>query len=305
MVSSAKHAKATRHQSLSPSASPLATPRLAPTARCSGGVCPGGVKEPIARSLERIAALREHARRQQHDHDVTVRESSARKLQLLKSALGRGGEARGTTRASGGARSDVGVPLRQALGLPSTAPRLSDDCALVLIDCQVTYTRGPMRLHNVDAALTECRRLLQAARRAGATVVHVVHDAGAGSLYDVNGETGAIVDAVKPAQGEKIVVKNVPSSFHNTELQSYLASRGVRNLVLCGFMTHCCISSTARAAFNSQKFENVTVVASATATRSLPTAADEPVPAEEMQRATLAGIAELHANVALSADDVQ
>lgn len=78
-----------------------------------------------------------------------------------------------------------------------------------MIDCQNTYTRGVMELEGVQAALDEAARLLERARTAGIPIIHIQHSDGPGSLYDIDGESGAIVDRVAPREGETVVVKNV------------------------------------------------------------------------------------------------
>ena len=67
-------------------------------------------------------------------------------------------------------------------------------------------------------------------------------------------------------------------------------------------MTHMCVSSTARDAFNLGY--RPTIVASATATRGLPGPGGLPVPAATLQSASLAGIADLFALVVAKADDI-
>ena len=184
--------------------------------------------------------------------------------------------------------------LRALAGLPA-APQPLADSTLVLIDCQNTYTRGVMELEGVQAALDEAAVLLDRARTAGAPVIHIQHSDGPGSLYDIDGESGAIVAQVAPRDGETVVVKQYPNSFVQTDLDERLKALGATNLVLAGFMTHMCVNSTARGAFNLGYAP--TVVASATATRSLPDALGRPVPAAGMQDASLAAMADLFAIV--------
>ena len=191
--------------------------------------------------------------------------------------------------------------LRALSGLPLTPVGL-DESVLVLIDCQNTYTRGVMELEGVQAALDEVAVLLDRARSAGIPVIHIQHDDGPGSLYDIHGESGAIVDRVAPLENEPIVVKNYPNAFVQTELSDRLESLGARNLVLAGFMTHMCVNSTARGAFNLGYAP--TVVAAATATRALPGLEQEPVPASAMQAASLAAVADLFAVVVPKAADI-
>ncbi len=113
-------------------------------------------------------------------------------------------------------------------------------------------------------------------------------------------ENGAIVDRVAPREGEPVVVKNFPNAFVGTDLHERLIG-GPQSLLLAGFMTHMCVNSTARGAFNLGYAP--TVVAAATATRSLPGIGGD-VSAESLQVASLAGIADLFAIVAPTVADV-
>jgi nicotinamidase-related amidase len=186
-------------------------------------------------------------------------------------------------------------PTLRALSELPVEPAALADSTLVLIDCQKTYTYGVMELEGVQAALDEAAALLDRARSAGIPVIHVQHSDGPGSLYDVDGESGAIVARVAPRDGEPVVVKQYPNSFVQTDLEERLKAVGASNLVIAGFMTHMCVNSTARGAFNLGYAP--TVVAAATATRSLPGVTGESVPAATIQSASLAGIADLFAVV--------
>lgn len=179
--------------------------------------------------------------------------------------------------------------LRKLAGLPAEPAALADS-ALILIDCQNTYTRGVMELEGVQAALDETATLLDRARTAGIPIIHIQHSDGPGSLYDIEGESGAIVAQVAPREGEPVVVKQYPNSFVGTDLDERLKALDATNLVLAGFMTHMCVNSTARGAFNLGYAP--TVVAAATATRALP-GVDTTVPAAAMQAASLAALADL------------
>lgn len=183
--------------------------------------------------------------------------------------------------------------LRALTGLSAEPPSLAES-TLILIDCQNTYTGGVMELDGVQAALDEAAALLERARVAGIPIIHIQHDAGPGSPYDVRTEIGAIVDRVAPRADEPVVVKNFPNSFIGTALDQLLKKRSAANLVLAGFMTHMCVNSTARGAFNLGYAP--TVVASATATRPVVALGSE-VPAVEMQRASLAAMADLFAAI--------
>ncbi len=190
--------------------------------------------------------------------------------------------------------SIASTTLRQLSGLPATPTRLSES-ALVIVDAQNAYRSGVMQLVGVEPALEECSRLLARARALKIPVVHIQHDAGPGSPYDPNAECGAIADKVAPAAGEPVVVKHYPNAFVGTELDVQLKATGVKNLVVVGFMTHMCINSTARGAFNLGY--TVTVPAAATATRALPAPDGSVVDAAVLQSAALAALADLFAVV--------
>ncbi len=192
--------------------------------------------------------------------------------------------------------------LRTLTGMdPDPAP--ISKSALVLIDCQQTYREGVMQLENVEPALQEAAALLKRFRQAGRPVIHIMHDAGAGTPYDVTAPIGQIAEFVAPIDGEPVIVKRFPSAFEQTELDAELKKRGVENVVYIGFMTHMCVNSTTRASFN-HGYGN-TVVASATATRAIPnpaTGAD--MPAQQLQDASLSALADMFAVVVPTTDGV-
>jgi nicotinamidase-related amidase len=191
--------------------------------------------------------------------------------------------------------------LRALAGLPQQPAGLAES-TLILIDCQNTYTGGVMELEGVQAALDEAEALLDRARSAGIPVIHIQHDDGPGSLYDIEGESGSIVSRVAPRNGEQVVVKNYPNAFVQTDFDDLLKTSNASNLVIAGFMTHMCVNSTARGAFNLGY--SPTVVAAATATRALPGLNDATVPADAVQNASLAAIADLFAVVVPGAADI-
>lgn len=157
--------------------------------------------------------------------------------------------------------------LLQLAGADLDPPRLADAC-LVMIDLQNEYLAGPLALPDAQAATTNAAGLLAQARRQGAAIFHVAHRGKSGSLFDRAAERGAIIAAVAPQDGEAVIEKELPNAFAGTELQAQLAATGRSNIVLAGFMTHMCISSTARAALDLGF--RTTIDADSCATRDLP-----------------------------------
>ena len=180
--------------------------------------------------------------------------------------------------------------LREISGLPARPASLADS-TLVMIDCQNTYTRGVMELEGVQAALDEAEVLLDRARTAGIPIMHIMHNAGPGSPYDLDDEIGQIVGRVAPRDGEAVIVKAYPNAFAGTDLDARLSAGPGRDLILAGFMTHMCVNSTARGGFSLGY--RPAVVAGATATRALPGTDGQVVPAPLVHAVSLASISDL------------
>lgn len=159
---------------------------------------------------------------------------------------------------------------------------------VVIIDAQNEYLDGNLALPGVKPALEAISRLLANARDAGAPIVHVAHKGRPGGLFDREGHGGAIAEAARPAGGERIVEKPLPNAFAQTSLDAELKAIGRTSLVLAGFMTHMCVSSTARAALDLEY--RVTVAGDAAATRDLPDPLGGVVSAEALHRAALAAL---------------
>lgn len=172
-----------------------------------------------------------------------------------------------------------------------------DRTALVLIDVQREYRDGALPLPGIDAAVAEAARLLEAARRRGVPVFHVVQHAPPGRpLFDEAGPMVAILPACAPRGDEAVVVKRLPNAFAGTGLAESLNATGRTELLVAGFMTHMCVSATVRAALDLGL--RSTVVASATATRDLPDPLGGPaLPAATVHHAALAALADRFAIV--------
>ncbi|MFE3651422.1 MULTISPECIES: cysteine hydrolase family protein [unclassified Streptomyces] len=180
--------------------------------------------------------------------------------------------------------------LRELNGLDQTPASLAD-ATLILVDYQNTYTRGVMELTGWRPALDAAAALLADAREAGAKVIHVIHDSGEGSAYDIRAEIGQIHPSVAPVDGEHVVVKGAPDSFVGTDLGERVDAAGNQDVIVVGFMTHMCVTFTAQGAF--LRGNRPTVVADACATRPLRTAVAEQ-PADQIHHGALATIADLY-----------
>ncbi|WP_338696090.1 cysteine hydrolase family protein [Streptomyces sp. Q6] len=181
--------------------------------------------------------------------------------------------------------------LRTLNGFDETPASLAD-ATLVLVDYQNTYTRGVMELNGWREALDAAAELLGRARAAGATVIHVINDGGAGTPYDIREEIGQIHPSVAPVDGEAVVVKTVPNSFVDTDLGDRVDAAGHKDVVVVGFMTHMCVLATTQGAF--LRGNRPTVVADACATRALDWEAGSELPASQIHQGALATVRDLY-----------
>jgi nicotinamidase-related amidase len=185
--------------------------------------------------------------------------------------------------------------LLQMAGADLAPPPLSD-AVLLVIDAQGEYRDGKLPLDGIAPSLTALSALLDRARAAGAVVIHVAHKGRPGGLFDRDAAGGAILAEVAPRAGEAVVEKPLPNAFAGTGLAEKLAATGRKNLVVAGYQTHMCVSSTARAALDLGY--RVTVPHDACATRALPDAlGGSPIAGAEIHRHALAELADRFAIV--------
>ncbi|WP_020674460.1 cysteine hydrolase family protein [Geopsychrobacter electrodiphilus] len=144
-----------------------------------------------------------------------------------------------------------------------------NDC-LILVDLQNDYfPGGTMELVGTAKAAANAQLLLHKFRRGNLPIIHIQHiSARPGATFFIPETHGAEINKiVAPQAGEKVVVKNYPNSFRETSLLEILKDKKIKNLIICGAMSHMCIDATTRAAFDLGF--NCVVAEDACATRDL------------------------------------
>ncbi|MCZ7834080.1 MULTISPECIES: cysteine hydrolase family protein [Atlantibacter] len=157
--------------------------------------------------------------------------------------------------------------------------------ALIVIDMQRDFVEphgfGEALGNDVSLlrrAIDPCRRLLDAARRAGLFVVHTreghrpdlsncpaakltrggktfIGQQGTMGRILIQGEPGHdIIPELYPQAGEPIIDKPGKGAFFATDLHLILQARGIRSLIICGVTTEVCVQTTAREA-NDRGYE--------------------------------------------------
>lgn len=164
------------------------------------------------------------------------------------------------------------------------------NCAVVFIDYQNEYIDGAMPLGQAGSrALANAQRLLDKARKQDIPIFHIAHHGeDNGKVFDPLSANVEIVDELKPLDGEKTITKKHPNAFYDTQLQALISASGKQQVIFAGFMSHMCVSSSVRAAFDLG-FQNF-VCHDACATRALPDYKRETISAEVMHDTAMAAL---------------
>jgi ureidoacrylate peracid hydrolase len=164
------------------------------------------------------------------------------------------------------------------------------ETAVIVVDMQNAYASegGYIDIAGFDVggagdAIAKTKMVLDAARAAGVTVIFFQNgwdkdyvEAGtpgspnwhksnalktmrarpelAGTLLAKGTWDYAIVDALTPQPGDIVIPKTRYSGFFNTNIDSVLRARGIRNLVFTGIATNVCVESSLRDAFHLEYF---------------------------------------------------
>lgn len=141
---------------------------------------------------------------------------------------------------------------------------------LLVVDVQNDYfPSGKMKLFEMNTAASNVASLLSHFRINQFPVVFIQHIATkTNATFFLPKTAGAeIHESARPTDSEPVFVKHYPNSFRETGLNEYLQKENLRDLVICGAMSHMCIDTTTRAAFDLGY--SCTVIADACATRDL------------------------------------
>jgi nicotinamidase-related amidase len=175
---------------------------------------------------------------------------------------------------------------------------------LIIVDMQNDYfAGGAMELVGMEEAAACCRKLLDNFRATQLPVFHIQHlSTRPGAGFFVPGTPGCeIHDSLQPQAGEAHIIKHFPSAFRDTDLHELLRLAGVDELVICGAMSHMCIDTTVRAAFDLGY--QCRVAADACATRDLEFNGRQ-VAAADVQAAFMAALGIPFAQVSSTADSL-
>ena len=145
-----------------------------------------------------------------------------------------------------------------------------------------------MELEGVDEALHQANELVSYCRERGDEVIFIQHiSTREGATFFSPGTAGVALHNKLNMDEDIVITKNYPNSFRGTNLQQRLDINGVKELIICGAMTHMCIESTVRAGFDLGY--KIILAGDACATRAL-TYGGQTLKAREVQLGCLAAL---------------
>lgn len=149
------------------------------------------------------------------------------------------------------------------------------DTAVVFIEYQNEFTTEGGKLYPAtkevmekNGMLENSTKLLEFCREKGVRVLHtpisfepghneiasktygILSNIKDGSAFEAGSSGAEFYEPMKPIAGELIVKgKSGLCSFASTNLEFLLRQHNVKNVILTGFLTNCCVESTMRAAY--------------------------------------------------------
>jgi len=189
-----------------------------------------------------------------------------------------------------------------------TFPLIPAKTALITVDMQRCFVEGtPLAAPDGRTLVDTINGLVHTCREAGVLVVHTRvwmakdhSDLGVMAelvppfivdLYTEGSPAAELHEALDVAPEDLIVSKTRYGAFHGTDLARQLRERGTEAVIISGIATNICCETTAREA--AQHDFRVVFLSDGTATSDM-----NGVPAEELQRATLASLGMVFAQLA-------
>lgn len=174
--------------------------------------------------------------------------------------------------------------------------------ALIVVDAQNEFGPGGQRaVENHATAIAAIQRRVAEARAAGHTIAWIrhynrPHESRAFVPGTWGSELSPQLDPRLDRDEERLFEKDVYGAFTNTGLEEWLRARGVTSVVVVGFFSHMCVSTTVREAL-VRDFE-VIVDPDATGARALRHPQLGELSADEVKRTALLQVADMGATIA-------
>ena len=124
--------------------------------------------------------------------------------------------------------------------------------ALLVIDVQREYFEGALPIRHPVGHLEAILEVMDAAQKAGIPTVVVRHHQPdpQSPLFRQGSDMWQLHAEVEARPRDLLIDKQLPGSFTNTPLESFLKERGIDTVCVTGYMTQVCCDTTARQAFH-------------------------------------------------------
>ncbi|WP_163253661.1 cysteine hydrolase family protein [Bacillus tropicus] len=120
--------------------------------------------------------------------------------------------------------------------------------ALIVIDVQAgMYTAG-MPVHNGEKFLEILQELIGECRSNDIPVIYVQHNGPKDHPLEKGTDGWKVHEAIAPLEGDCVVEKTTPDSFHKTNLKEVLQDKGIDHVIISGMQTEYCVDTTTRRA---------------------------------------------------------
>jgi nicotinamidase-related amidase len=124
--------------------------------------------------------------------------------------------------------------------------------ALIVIDVQREYFDGALPIRHPAGHLEAILEVMDAATEKNIPVVVVRHHQPdpESPLFRKGSEMWQLLDEVESRPRDVLIDKQLPGSFTNTSLDSFLKEKNIDTVCIAGYMTQMCCDTTAREAFH-------------------------------------------------------
>lgn len=141
--------------------------------------------------------------------------------------------------------------------------------ALILIDIQNDYFPGGKNpLKNTEKTLNNILLLEEYFHKTNKPIFYIQHlSNGSTPFFIPNTEGAKLSPKLSPKDSDEIIIKHEPNSFYNTNLGKKLIQYNINQLVICGWMTHMCLDTTVRQAYDYGY--DITVISDGCTTKDL------------------------------------
>lgn len=151
----------------------------------------------------------------------------------------------------------------------------ANETAVIFIEFQNDFCKEKGKLYDAvreeisrNGTIENAKTLLQSARKKGCKIIHcpftldaewvkdkesegILRGISDGRIFARDTWGHQIIEDLAPADGEVVLVgKRALSAFSHTNLDSLLRFSGIKNLIVCGFLTNICAQATAWSAYD-------------------------------------------------------